>query len=155
ILASWLVVLCAVAGGSLLLHVRYRRAAPPADQAERWGRRRIVTALCYGCAYGSAGIVMFRPELTGHQMLLTIFLFAMTSIGSLTAYSTFLPLLYAFTIPTNAPFLILSGLQGDFAHLMIAATGLVNLGFVVYFSIKLNRLLAESINLRFESLERL
>ena len=154
-LALWLIALCAVAGGSLLLYVGYRRAAPSPEQADKWGRWRLITAFLFGCAFGSAGIVMFRPELTGHQMVLTIFLFSLTSGGGLTVFTPFLPLVYVFAIPTIAPLLVRSAIAGDFAHLWIAVGGFFLLGFVLYFGTLLNRLMAELINLRLDSQQRL
>src|SRR5262249_17315057 len=139
----------------LVLYALYRRAAPSAEQAEKWGRRRVIAAFCFGCAFGSAGIVMFQPELTAGQMLLAIFLLSLTSGGGLTVYTTFLPLVDAFAISTIAPLLVRSGMQGDFAHLCITAAGLFVLGSTLYFATSLNRLLTELIILRLGSQQRL
>jgi len=154
-LALWLAALCAAAGCSLVLYAAYHRSAPSIDQAGKWGRWRVIAALCFGCAFGSAGIVMFQPELTSHQMMLTIFLFVIMCVGGLTVYTTFLPLVYAFAVPTIAPVLVMSATQGDSAHLFIAVGGFFTLGGVLYFATSLNRVMAELIILRLDSLQRL
>ena len=150
-LAGWLVALYAAIGYLQFLDFQYTRAAPPPEQAGRWGTRLIVGTFLFGCAWGSAGIVMFQPELTGHQMLLIFGLLLVTFVGGTTGYTSFLPLVYAFTIPVLAPLLIRSATEGVFEHLMVAAGGTLFLGVILYYAAQVNGLIAESIKLRFEN----
>src|SRR5262245_49445486 len=154
-LALWFIALCAAISCSLLLYIQYRRAAPSPEHAGKWGWWLTVATFISGSVWGSAGIVMFRPELTAYQMVLTIGLFLVVAIGGLTRYTPFIPLVYAFAIPAILPLLVRSAMQGDFAHLMITVGGVFLLGLVLYYATFFNRLIAESINLRFESQQRL
>jgi len=94
---------------------------------------------------------MFQPNFTGYQMLLTLGLFFVTFVGGATGYMPFVPLVYAFTVPAIAPLLVRTGIEGDFAHLMITAGGIFVLGFILYYATHLNGLIVESFNLRFEN----
>jgi signal transduction histidine kinase/CheY-like chemotaxis protein len=105
----------------------------------------------FGFAWGSAGVVMFRPEFTGYQMLLTLGLFLVTFVGGATGYTPFIPLVYAFAIPAITPLLIRTAITGDFLHWMVAAGGLFVLALILYYAKEVNGLIAESINLRFEN----
>lgn len=150
-LAGWLIALYTAIGYLQFLDFQYTRAAPPPEQAGKWGTRLIVGTFLFGSAWGSVGIVMFQPELTGHQMLLIFGLLLVTFVGGSTGYTSFLPLVYAFTIPAIAPLLIRSVMAGDFEHLMVAAGGTLFLGVILYYAAQVNGLIAESIKLRFEN----
>jgi signal transduction histidine kinase len=84
-------------------------------------------------------------------MLLTLGLFLVTFVGGATGYTPYIPLVYAFAIPSIAPLLVRTALEGDFTHWMVAAGGVFVLGLILYYANEVNRLVAESINLRFEN----
>ena len=150
-LVAWWITLCAAISYSLFLYFRYTREAPSPERAIRWGNQLIFATVLFGFAWGSAGVVMFRPEFTGYQMLLTLGLFLVTFVGGATGYTPFIPLVYAFAIPAITPLLIRTAIAGDFLHWMVAAGGIFVLGLILYYAKEVNGLIAESINLRFEN----
>jgi signal transduction histidine kinase len=151
-LAAWLVTLCAAIGYMLFLYFKYMREAPSPDQADRWGMWLVIAVFIYGCAWGSAGIVMFRPNFTIYQTFLILGLFMVaisTMAGGLTA---FMPTVYAFLLPATAPLLIRTAVEGDFLHLMVTAAGIILLALIHYYAAHLNRQIVESFRLRFENM---
>jgi signal transduction histidine kinase/CheY-like chemotaxis protein len=155
ILAAWFLMLCMAQAYILYLYLRYKREAPPPEQAEQWGNRLLGAMLIVGCAWGSAGILLFEPEMSAYQMFLIFGLFTVamsTMAGGLTAH---MPMVYAFALPTVTPLLVRMIFVGDFMHLTIAASGIVLVTVVLYYAAHLNRLIKESIDIRFENLQRL
>ena len=147
-LAAWLITLYAAASYALFLYFQYRRAAPSPEQAGKWGTRITFAIFLTGCAWGSAGIVMFQPNFTGYQMYLVLALFMVTFASGAMGYTPFLPLVYALAIPTISPLLIRTAVEGDFLHLMVTAAGVLLLVLVLYYAAEVNGVIAESFMLR-------
>jgi signal transduction histidine kinase len=147
-LVAWLAGLYAAASYALFLYLQYRRAAPSPDQARKWGTRITFAIFLAGCAWGSAGIVMFQPTFTGYQMYLVLGLFMVTFASGAMGYTPFLPLAYALAIPSISPLLIRNAMQGDFLHLMVTAAGLLLLVLVLYYAAEVNGVIRESFLLR-------
>jgi signal transduction histidine kinase len=149
-LAAWLATLYVVIGSALYLYHRYTRAAPSPEQAGKWGTRLAMAFFSIGCIWGSAGIVMFQPTFTVYQLLLTLALF-LASIATIASGIALVPTMWALTVPITAPLLVRNAIEGDFAHWMITAGGLLLLGLTLYYGAYVNRLIVESFSLRFEN----
>ena len=151
VLVAWYLSLCAALALLIGLYLGYRRAAPPPGEEGKWERRLFVANLLHGCAWGGAGIVMFQPELTAYQMWLTLalFLIATSAVGA--GIVALMPMMYGFVIPVVVPLLVRSAQQRDFLHGVITAAGVVLLGFILYTATRMNRLIVETFNLRFEN----
>jgi len=150
-LAIWLLGIFAAISYEAFLYFRYKRAAPPPEQAGKWETRVVIALFLHGCAWGSAGIVMFQPDFTVYQMLLTLGLFLAVIATIPGGFTALILVTCAFTIPAVLPLIIRMGIEGDFVHLLVAGGGIVVLGLVLSYATDLSRLIAESINLRFEN----
>ena len=153
VLVAWYLALCAALALLVGLYLGYRRAelTPAPQDVGRWERRFFAANLLHGCAWGSAGIVMFQPELSAYQMwlMLGLFFVATSAIGA--GIVALMPMVYAFVIPVVAPLLVRSAQQQDFLHGSITAGSVLLLGFILYTATRMNRLIVETFNLRFEN----
>jgi hypothetical protein len=70
-LTIWLATLYAAVSYTLSLYFRYTRARPSPEQAGKWGTRLKISLIINSCAWGSAGVLLFRPDFTVYQMILT------------------------------------------------------------------------------------
>jgi signal transduction histidine kinase/CheY-like chemotaxis protein len=150
-LLGWYSFLAAALLLLLVLDLRYRRASPAPGEAAIWERRFLLANFLHGCAWGSAGVLMFSPELTAYQMwlVLALFLIAISSLN--VGIIALMPMVRSFIIPVVSPLIVLSALQQDFLHWVVAAGGLLLLGYMLFASTRMNRLIVETFNLRFEN----
>ncbi len=151
ILAVWLVGTYAAQSYALFLYFRYTRAAPPPEQADKWGTRIIVAKFLNGSAWGSAGVMMFQPDFTPYQAFLAFVIFLVSILQIAGGNTAFKPGVYALVPPVILPLIIRSAIEGDLLHLMIASGGVVVFAFVLYYAAQMSDLLANSLNLRFEN----
>jgi len=154
-LAVWVMGIYAAISYQAFLYFRYKRAAPPPEQAGKWETRLVIALFLHGCAWGSAGVVMFQPDFTVYQMLLTLGLFLAAIVTIASGFAALILVNCAFTTPVVLPLIIRMGIEGDFVHWIVVAGGMLVLGLALFYAMDLSRLIAESINLRFENvLER-
>jgi signal transduction histidine kinase len=137
----------------LFFYFRYKHEAPSPEQAGKWGTRLVITHFMIGCAWGSAGIVMFRPDFTVYQLMLTFGLFLVTIVSMAGGLTAFIPTVYAIAPPTILPLIIRMLIEGGFVHWVLAAGGILVLGLTLYYSGHLSGLIADSFNMRFENLQ--
>jgi two-component system, sensor histidine kinase len=149
-LVAWLAAVYAAVGYALYLRHRYARAAPSPERAGPWGTRLAIAFFLIGCVWGGAGVVMFRPDFSAHQLVLTLALF-LAAIATIASGIALVPTMWALTVPITAPILVRTAIEGDFLHGMIAAGGLVLLALILYYGSYVNRLIVESFSLRFEN----
>jgi signal transduction histidine kinase len=152
-LAVWVIALYVAISYVLFLYFQYTRAAPAPEQAGKWGTRLVIAMFIVGCAWGSAGIAMFRPDFTVYQLMLTFGLFLVTIVYMAGGLTAFLPTVYAIAPPTILPLIIRMLIEGDFVHWVLAAASILVLGLTLYYSGHLSGLIAESFNMRFENLQ--
>jgi signal transduction histidine kinase/CheY-like chemotaxis protein len=150
-LIVWLAAQWTAASLMLLACFGYRRAAPSPQEAGPWGTRLVVVMFVLGCAWGSAGIVMFRPEFTPFQMTLTFGLFLVTIVSMAGGLTSFVPAVFAIAPPTILPLIVRMLIEGDHAHLAISGGSILVLTLTLYYSVRFSRLIAESLNIRFEN----
>jgi signal transduction histidine kinase/CheY-like chemotaxis protein len=105
-----------------------------------------------GCIWGAAGIIMFVPDSPDHQALLMVALFGVTT-GALMLIATHKPSFYAFVLPTLMPLIARMAIEGDALHLWMAAVAFLVLLAVLTFGTALNRVLTQSLSMRYENIE--
>jgi signal transduction histidine kinase/CheY-like chemotaxis protein len=130
----------------------YRRAGTGQDDTRRWLRRAVLGAFMGGCAWGSAGVMLFMPDSMPHQAWLTLMLVGM-SAASLNAYAAFLPVYLSYLLPSLIP-LVTVQLHHDSAFSL--GQGIVILlfiGLTMRFAIAFNRTIVNSLRLQFENLD--
>ena len=151
-LVLWLGAILLNQAWRYVLTRRYRAAAPPPEDRERWGRAWAIGSTIAGSLWGAAGVLWFVPGDIGHQALLIVCLFGVI-MGGINLTSVYKPTLYGFALPTLAPLIGRVALEGDQLHAFIAAVLLVVLGFILRFGHNLNNLMTQSLAIRYENID--
>jgi len=149
-LVLWLGAILLNQAWRYVLTRRYRAAAPPPEDRERWGRAWAIGSTIAGALWGAAGVLWFAPGDIGHQALLIVCLFGVI-MGGINLTSVYKPTLYGFALPTLAPLIGRVALEGDQLHAFIAAVLLVVLGFILRFGHNLNNLMTQSLAIRYDN----
>ena len=150
-LVAWYLALGAALALLAWFYLGYRRAAPSPGEERKWESRFFVANLLHGCAWGSAGIVMFQPELSAYQMWLTVALLLLATSALSVGIVALMPMVYGFIVPVIVPLLVRSAQQWDFLHGVITTAGALFLGYLLVTATRMNRLIVEMFNLRFEN----
>ena len=150
-LVGWFLSLCASLLLLVVIYRGYRRAAPAPGREAIWERRFFVANALHGCAWGSAGIVMFQPELTVYQMWLTVALFLIATSAVSAGIVALMPMMYGFVVPVILPLLVRSAQQQDFLHWVVTTATVLLFAYIIYTATRMNRLILEMFNLRFEN----
>jgi len=150
-LVAWYLALGAALALLAWFYLGYRRAAPSPGEERKWESRFFVANLLHGCAWGSAGIVMFQPELSAYQMWLTVALLLLATSALSVGIVALMPMVYGFIVPVIVPLLVRSAQQWDFLHGVITTAGALFLGYLLVTATRMNRLIIEMFNLRFEN----
>jgi signal transduction histidine kinase len=148
---AWLGALLTTTTALLLLYYWYRRAQPGETEARQWGRRLVGAVLALGCVWGSAAVIMFPADL-GLQLGLALTLFLVALSGALGG-AAYISIAWALDIPTLTPLAVRMALEADLVHMAVAAGLLVMLAVILYEANQLSRLIANSLQMRFENLE--
>jgi len=151
-LALWLAAILLNQAWRYELARRYRLAAPPPADRERWGRAWTAGSVVAGALWGAAGVRWFASGDIGHQALLIVCLFGVI-MGGINLTSVYKPTLYGFSLAALGPLIARVALEGDAIHGFIAAVLAVVLGFILRFGHNLNDLMAESLAMRYENVD--
>lgn len=127
----------------------YRRAAPAAALAPRWGWYWSIGSALAGALWGVAAVAMF-PASPPHQALLIVCIFGVT-LGGLNLTAVYKPSFYGFVLPALLPLIARVAWQGDQVHLFTALVMGVVLTFVLVYGHHLNDLLTQSLVMRYEN----
>jgi two-component system, sensor histidine kinase len=152
ILLGWIAVFFLHHGARLVLYSRYKQVQRRAAEVRRWAMLFCAGSAIAGSIWGSAGVLMFIPELPAYQALLFMILFGLAS-GALMVMPTHPPSFYLFIVPALAPVLVRTALEGDPLHLTMAALGLLFLVATLVTGRKLGQINVESLQRRYENLD--
>ena len=147
----WLVAFFAATLFTWSICYWYKRSAPGPGGNQVWSTRLIGAVFLVGLAWGAAGIALFEDN-NVHQLLLA-FALLLVSLSGVTGGSVYLPAVVAFNTPVLVPIIVRMGLVGDHDHLLIAAGMFLTHSLMLYFASQINRLIARSIEIRFENAE--
>jgi signal transduction histidine kinase/ActR/RegA family two-component response regulator len=120
LLLGWTGLMALMTAARLVLRHRYWRAAPPAEEAERWGRRFVAGSAVAGVLWGAAGATFFDGNTLLPQVLITFVIGGMGAgaAGTLACY----PLAFwAYLAPAVVPLATRLLLVGDRLHMAMAA----------------------------------
>jgi signal transduction histidine kinase/CheY-like chemotaxis protein len=148
--AAWLALIVANQAWRYELARRYRLAAPTGAAQRRWGYASALGSGLAGALWGAAATVLFVPGDIGHQALLIVCLFGVI-LGGINLTAVYKPTFYAFALPALAPLIVRVALVGDQVHEFIAAVMVVVLAFILRFGHSLNKLMADSLAIRYEN----
>jgi two-component system, sensor histidine kinase len=130
----------------------YRRAGAGQDDTRRWLRRAVFGAFMGGCAWGSAGVMLFVPDSLPHQAWLTLILVGMGA-AALNAYVAFLPVYLSYLVPSLVPLSIVQLNHDSPFSLGQGIVILLLIGLTMRFAVNFNRAFVDSLRLRFENLD--
>jgi signal transduction histidine kinase len=150
---GWLVAILATSLFRLLwCALAYRRAGAGQNDTRRWLRRAVFGALLSGCAWGSAGVVLFVPDSVPHLAWLTLMLVGLGS-GAMNAYTAYLPVYTAYLVPSLAPLVIVQLNHDSPFSLGVGIAILMFAALTMRFAVNFNRTIVNSLRLQFENQE--
>ncbi|HXY05944.1 MAG TPA: EAL domain-containing protein [Burkholderiaceae bacterium] len=151
---AWLFVFLCVMLARTSLLVAYRRSRAKSTLADEvWLRWFRVSAISTGIAWGLAGFLLFPTDDLQHQLILLLFLAGAAAAAVLSNAADAVGAT-GFVVCIVAPFIVhMLTREGDL-YKVLAAFGLVYLGFVLAMIRAVARGTRENIVLRFEAMDR-
>ncbi|HMA52360.1 MAG TPA: ATP-binding protein [Magnetospirillaceae bacterium] len=146
----WLAVYVASMGGRYWSVVAYRKMQWKSQDARRWGVILSASLSSAGILWTIFGTFAFRPEDPVHALFVAIIMTGLTA-ASLAALSAYTPAMLSYAIPTMSGFIIPCTISGQREYVLLAVMALVFLLVIALSSRNAERILAQSIRLRFDN----
>ena len=146
----WLAVYVAGMGLRYWSVAAYRKMQWKSQDARRWGLILSASLSTAGLLWMIFGIFAFRPEDPVHALFVAIIMTGLAA-ASLAALSAHTPAMLSYAIPTMAGFIIPCAISGQREYVLLAAMALVFLLVIALSSRNAERVLAQSIRLRFDN----
>jgi len=147
----WVVMQVAASIGVLLLHLAYRHRDPAHTVERRWAHRLVVAIFVQGVIWGSAAVIMFPPDLAFQFGLAVTLVFV--AISAAVGGSGYLPVVWGLSVPTLLPVIVRFAVEMDAVHVAVALGIVVMMGLILYYAYQNNRLILDSLQMRFDNLE--
>jgi len=146
----WLGVYGAAMGLRYWSVIAYRRVQWKTSNARRWGVLLCASLSSAGVLWLVFGLMTFQPDDPVHALFVSIILTGLTaaSMASLSAYT---PAMLSYALPTMSGFIVPHALSGRHEYLLLALMAAVFLLLVTLSSRNAERVLAQSIRLRFDN----
>ena len=151
-LLGWLIAILLVNAVRNFLVWRFHRQRLHEENTLLWWRWFSVPSLLSVSIWGLGAYVFYIPDSGSYQAFGIIVPLALAA-GSLVFLSIVRWLFVSSFLLITLPLLLRVFLQGDFVHLIIGLMILVYIAIFVIFGYRMNRMLIESLRLRFENLE--
>jgi two-component system, sensor histidine kinase len=151
VLLGWMAVLWSVLFGLFLLFLGWRRASPVGKDVPRWNHWFLIGNIVHGSTWGSTALVMFTGNFDAYQMWLMwgLFMIAISAVSA--GIAAIMPMVYGYVIPIVLPLIVRLALSGNFLGQMLALGGTTMLVLVLVFASRMNKIIVNSITLRFEN----
>jgi len=127
----------------------YRRDAAAAQRSRHWARVHGRELLMYSSVWGLAPWLMLPADDLPMTVLLMLVMLGLVS-GGVAAVSAYWRSTLCFAVPMVAGLVTALAWRGDGLHLFLAGCALLYLGATLFFARQQNRLLIESLSVRFE-----
>jgi signal transduction histidine kinase/CheY-like chemotaxis protein len=151
-LVTWCALMCLHQAVRLFHYSRYKRAQPTVEQMPHWGLLYVLAVTVAGLLWGAAGYTMFVPHSPQHQTLLYLVLFGISSVSAI-GLAAYAPAFYILIPLTIVPFIVRLLIEGGSLYSVMAGVAAVVLGTSLMFGRNMNRLIANSLRIRFENLD--
>jgi two-component system, sensor histidine kinase len=151
-LSLWLAALCVHQGLRIYHYASYRKANPRPADMDRWGKRYKLTSITSGLIWGSAGYLMFVPDSPQHQTLLLIVLFGVSSVTAI-SLSSYAPAFFIIVPLAIVPAIVRLITEGQPIFYFMAVLVTVLLTATLIFGRNMNRLITNSLVIRFENMD--
>jgi len=148
-LVAWYVALNLVYAARYGLVLAYRRAAPPPEDARRWGRYFVALTFCAGAVWGLLGTPAIPVESYSYQVIFAVINVAVAAIGIFSLYpwlSAYAALILPFMLPSTLT--VLSRGQGE--HFVLGGVMLAFVPIAISAARRIGRSNTESIQLRLD-----
>jgi len=152
VLIGWMLALCVHQSLRVHHYRSYLRAGLEGQQSGRWAKLYILAVTVAGIIWGSSGVLMYVPDSLAHQAMLVLILFGIATV-SMTALSAFAPAFNILIPFTLLPIIARMLMDPGPARLYLAIPGIIVLFVVLSFGRTVNRIIAESLEKRFENLD--
>jgi diguanylate cyclase (GGDEF)-like protein/PAS domain S-box-containing protein len=149
LLMAWLAAMTAILAVRLYHWHEFRRVDPELSPGP-WARRFTLGAGLTGAVWGLAGVLFYAPDSPVAQIYLPFVLAGMVG-GSLTALTGHTPAFVAFCVGALAPYGVRLALEGDPAHLTMAALVLLYMIGIGLLGRHINRSLFAGVRLAVEN----
>lgn len=133
------------------LLVTFRYAAPSPTLIDRWGVYLILSTFVSGCLWGVAGVVLTVPDLPV-QFSLIMLILAGAGAASVISFAAYLPVFYAYFLPSLLPFVGAALLRQEQIQLVMASAAILYVVALSFFAYNLHKVFSDSLRLRFENL---
>jgi signal transduction histidine kinase len=154
LLLAWLGLTLLLTGARQCLVRAYRRAAPGASDAQRWGRRSAWGSAASGMLWGGASAALLDGAEASSQLMI-IFLAGGMCTAAAGGLASYLPAFVAFVAPTLLALILGVAAFGDSLHRAMAVV-LMLYGAGLFVVARVNHLaLSEAFKLRFENADLL
>ncbi len=151
VMAAWMAAILANQAWRGVLVRAYRSAAPPVRDAARWGAYWVVGSTLAGALWGLAAVAMF-PTLPAYQALFIVCQFGVI-LGGLSRTAVYKPSFYGFVLAVLVPLIVRVAIEGDQVHWFTAGVLGVVLVFVLAFGRQVNRVITQSLMMRYENVD--
>ncbi len=151
-LLAWLLLSLIVIIARLYLVYDYRRASPTINETPRWGDYFAWTSLLSGLTWGYASYAFYLPESAAHQVFLYTCTIGLVS-GSIPVSANWFRSYLAFSVPAMLGMSLRLIVEGGYANTGLAVLLLMYMGVAIYIAKNTNRVIRESLYLRFQNLD--
>jgi signal transduction histidine kinase/CheY-like chemotaxis protein len=147
---EWLAVYAASMGLRYWSVIAYRRVQWKSDRSGRWGLLLSASLSTAGLMWMIFGILTFAPEDPVHTLFVATILTGLAA-ASLASLSAYLPAMLSYGLPVMAGFIIPCSLSGQREYQLLAMCAAVYMVVITLSSRNAERVLAQSIRLRFDN----
>jgi len=148
-LIAWYVALNVAYAARYALVLAYRRAAPPPEEARRWGHYFVALTFCAGAIWGVLGTPLLEVESYSYQVIFSVINVAVAAIGIFSLYpwlSAYAALVLPFMLPSTLT--VLS--RGEGEHMVLGGIMLAFVPIAMSAARRIGRNNTESIQLRLD-----
>lgn len=148
----WCLVATTLGVGSLLLRRKFLEKHELPLDAYFWLRMAAMRALIVSLAYGSMGVLLFSPESSTYQIILFSWIIAISALVTIES-ANHRWLYLATLLPMILPFTLRASWDGGSTALILAASTVILLAYLVAGANKFNRLITDSLQSRLVNAE--
>ena len=148
-LIGWYLALAVTWAARYLLVRAYRRAAPPIEDAQKWGGYFVAGCFCAGLIWGLLGTPLIPIEAYSYQLILAVVNVAVAALGIFSLYPwprAYAALLLPFMLPSTVTLLA----RGDGESTVLGIILLFFVPIALSAARRISRTNTESIQLRFD-----
>lgn len=149
VISGWLFLLMLVAIFRWGLNRRFQAQKLLPEAIDRWQHLALTTIVLSGLLWGMAGLLLFPPESTQHQMFL-VFIIAGMSAGAVTTLSALFPAVLFFILALIFPLLWSFFSLGSEIGNMMAGMAFLFMVMVIMSAHRLNQMIIETLTMRHE-----